>query len=377
MNVKAVDPTIALALPVILNAVVVQPIQISEDQPGSGRENIPLPGASPATGAGVQNRSSGTVLTPLFMKQMMRDIEIPTGSTRKPEGPPSFSAGGETPKVSVPEKVLVTTDAAPSTGTIPPAIVPGAQDPIAGTLRVMSAMIADSNPTGSRAQAPRQAAPPSPIARADASPVLRPQGEPDSVATPQPRDNRTGGEEKRDKEKLTPSPIKADSQPSTASTPVVSQPVSGASPASRLSSSEAVAASASAGAADPAESPVLHRPTDQVTLQFSGEEGLEGSIRVAVRGGILHAAISAAEPAAAARLQESVGELRQALAERGFSDAQISVHRPVTATSAGAEQREPGSNRQRTGDQPADPREHPEHSRERSPRQRRSHKEER
>ena len=90
------------------------------------------------------------------------------------------------------------------------------------------------------------------------------------------------------------------------------------------------APTAAAGAprtAEPATKPAA--PVGQVTLSFSGEEGLEGRLRIALRGNVVRATIVARDPEEARALESSLGELRSALGERGFPDARLAVQGTV------------------------------------------------
>jgi hypothetical protein len=75
------------------------------------------------------------------------------------------------------------------------------------------------------------------------------------------------------------------------------------------------------GAADGAR---VTRP-DQITLRVEGDAGVEARLRVAVRGRDVRATIVADDPALANKLEASLGNLRQALGERGFDRAQLLV----------------------------------------------------
>lgn len=100
----------------------------------------------------------------------------------------------------------------------------------------------------------------------------------------------------------------------------------------------------SAGSVDQAAAPMraavpqeVHTPArlgDQITLQFSGEGGLEGQLRVAVRGQNVRATILADDPVAAERLSRGIDGLQRALLERGFSEARLNVQQ--TARSEGS-----------------------------------------
>ena len=71
--------------------------------------------------------------------------------------------------------------------------------------------------------------------------------------------------------------------------------------------------------------------SDQVTLRVEGDQGVEARLRVAVRGSDLRATIVADDPALARRLEEGIGNLRQALGERGFERTSVVVQSTTTA----------------------------------------------
>ncbi len=77
-------------------------------------------------------------------------------------------------------------------------------------------------------------------------------------------------------------------------------------------------------------------PGGQVTLQFGGEQGLVGRLRVSVRGAEVHARIVTSDPAAAQRMSRGLSELRHTLAQRGFTEARVTVQQSAPAES-GAE----------------------------------------
>ena len=99
-----------------------------------------------------------------------------------------------------------------------------------------------------------------------------------------------------------------------------------------------------AGSVDPAVGPMraavpqeVRTPArlgDQVTLQFSGEGGLEGQLRVAVRGQNVRATILADDQVAAERFSRGLDGLQRALLDRGFSEARLNVQQ--TARSEGS-----------------------------------------
>ena len=63
----------------------------------------------------------------------------------------------------------------------------------------------------------------------------------------------------------------------------------------------------------------------QVTLTLSGEAGTEGRVRLVLRGATLHATILVEDGATSRRLGQGLSELREALRDRGFPDANLSV----------------------------------------------------
>ncbi len=77
--------------------------------------------------------------------------------------------------------------------------------------------------------------------------------------------------------------------------------------------------------AAPAEPHTPARLGDQVTLQFSGEDGLEGQLRVAVRGQNVRATILSDDPVSAERFARGLDGLQRALLDRGFSEARLNV----------------------------------------------------
>ena len=69
------------------------------------------------------------------------------------------------------------------------------------------------------------------------------------------------------------------------------------------------------------------RPSNHVTIHFAGERGLDGRLRVAVRGQSVQATIVSEDHAMADRLGRNIDELHHALRARGFSEANVSIHR--------------------------------------------------
>ena len=69
----------------------------------------------------------------------------------------------------------------------------------------------------------------------------------------------------------------------------------------------------------------FRRGATDVVVRLDGEHGLAGTIRLAVRGGLLRGTIVASDADVARRLEASLGSLRRALTERGFADSRLTV----------------------------------------------------
>lgn len=67
--------------------------------------------------------------------------------------------------------------------------------------------------------------------------------------------------------------------------------------------------------------------SNHVTVHFAGEGGLDGRLRVAVRGQSVRATIVSEDHAMADRLSRNIDELHHALRGRGFSEASVSIQR--------------------------------------------------
>jgi hypothetical protein len=89
-------------------------------------------------------------------------------------------------------------------------------------------------------------------------------------------------------------------------------------------------------AIDDARFEPIRRAADQVTLQFQGEGGLEGRVRITLRGEAVHASILSADEETLSRLGGEAGSLKRALGEQGFSNAKITVHDLRTTSAAPA-----------------------------------------
>lgn len=102
------------------------------------------------------------------------------------------------------------------------------------------------------------------------------------------------------------------------------------------------AAGGARASATPAESRAAPRSGDQVTLHFTGEDGLEGKLRVAVRGQNVRATILSDDPVTVERLARGLGDLQRSLLERGFPEARLNVQHAVRseAPASGAPARE-------------------------------------
>ncbi len=92
------------------------------------------------------------------------------------------------------------------------------------------------------------------------------------------------------------------------------------------------AAPASAADAVSVSAPALPRATDRVTVQFGGDDGPAGTVRLALRGDNVHATIVAPTHAEAETLAHGLAGLKRALHEQGFTGAQVSVHGPRGTT---------------------------------------------
>jgi hypothetical protein len=79
---------------------------------------------------------------------------------------------------------------------------------------------------------------------------------------------------------------------------------------------------------------------NRVTLDFMGENGIEGRLRVALRGNAVRATIISPDRAAALRIGEGVGELERALIARGFSQSHVSVQHGKAAETGSAASKE-------------------------------------
>ncbi len=84
-------------------------------------------------------------------------------------------------------------------------------------------------------------------------------------------------------------------------------------------------------------------PGGQVTVTFADEDGVEGRLRVSLRGGAVRATIVARDPAEAQELQSGLGELRSTLGERGFADARVAVQGVTVSGPSGSCADEPRS----------------------------------
>jgi hypothetical protein len=93
----------------------------------------------------------------------------------------------------------------------------------------------------------------------------------------------------------------------------------------------AKAAPVSAPVPLPMETPIKRVP-DQVTLRLDAGGPLDGHLRLAVRGGRLHATITTATPDVAAMMEHQLPELKRSLAERGFANPRILVQQGPSAS---------------------------------------------
>lgn len=84
-------------------------------------------------------------------------------------------------------------------------------------------------------------------------------------------------------------------------------------------------------------------PAGQVTVQFQGENGTEGQLRVTIRGGALRATIQTADSETAQQLSNEIAEIQRALSTKGFVDAQVVIQQTRTVEDTQASQRQQGS----------------------------------
>lgn len=89
----------------------------------------------------------------------------------------------------------------------------------------------------------------------------------------------------------------------------------------------------------------VQRAGGSLQLQF-GEGSLEtGAIRISLRGSTVMVTITASDRDLARRMESQIGDLRQCLADRGFTDTQLSIRSTGsgTGTDASAEFDDPGT----------------------------------
>jgi hypothetical protein len=74
----------------------------------------------------------------------------------------------------------------------------------------------------------------------------------------------------------------------------------------------------------PQEKPLPAVPTT-ATVSFDNGDGLEGRLRVSLRGDVLRASIQVPDAAAAERIEQDLGGLTRALRAHGFEEARLTV----------------------------------------------------
>jgi hypothetical protein len=82
------------------------------------------------------------------------------------------------------------------------------------------------------------------------------------------------------------------------------------------------------------------------TIAFDNGEGLEGRLRVSLRGDTLRATIQVPDAAAAARMEHDLGGLTRALRAQGFEEARLTVD-VARSASADARHDEPSPREQK------------------------------
>lgn len=161
---------------------------------------------------------------------------------------------------------------------------------------------------------------------AAAAAVATPRAGSEAAANPGEGGTREGGE--RAKRELPDAAIASGTPAAPAERPAV--PVMPLA-APRTPEAANAAAAVRAGVSDMPAAVVEQPPATplstpgRVTLHFEGEGGLEGRLRVALRGPDLHATIVSA-PEALPALEGGLGDLRRALMDRGFPNVHLAVH---------------------------------------------------
>jgi hypothetical protein len=116
-------------------------------------------------------------------------------------------------------------------------------------------------------------------------------------------------------------------------------------------------------------------------MQFTGENGLEGRLRIAVRGDAVHASILSSHEGTLRTLGSDLGGLRRALADQGFSETKLAVHDLRTAAAsepaAARDGARPGEDRRQGDPQRRSPHGRDSQTENGGERGRRSHREER
>ncbi len=242
----------------------------------------------------------------------------------------------------VPPSIIARGNAAPATSSAPATLAEAGGD-------ARNATTQDNDATGEGTTVAATAAP----ARASATPSLlgaaRSEGaavpitEPGAAAAAAPAagtaagSNGAGSHEDRSNQ---PNAESVEPEPSAEAAPaaVATEPTTpgavlpsaqgvrpGQSGAAAPSATNADAVAQALDVQDPRLEPT-RRAADQVTLQFQGEDGLEGRLRISVRGDEVRASILSSHEGTLERLGNEVGSLKRALQESGFTEARIAVH---------------------------------------------------
>ncbi len=96
---------------------------------------------------------------------------------------------------------------------------------------------------------------------------------------------------------------------------------------------------------DPVLNPAHRVRSDQVTIQLGDDTGVQGSVRVSVRGQTVRATITTPDGDSATRLTAGVGELQRNLANQGFTSSRVSVQAPNSSPAIDPRLSGPGSSR--------------------------------
>jgi hypothetical protein len=177
-----------------------------------------------------------------------------------------------------------------------------------------------------------------PRAPSSAKPAIEPPGEPRASASGSRRAGSRAGASSRSGEH---SGTAADRPPLDDRVDPTSTARTATSDARGTRAADGTSVATRAAELDPPVAPRIGG--DRVTLQFEGENGLEGRLRVAMRGETLHATLTTAHGETLRRFEAGIQDLQRTLNERGFGGARITVAN--AAADAARDDRAPDSSR--------------------------------